>query len=582
MVDIDPAGSAAGPIAEPPLHIESAAAWVGMSDPTQQPARRTRRVWLLRVTAVALVAALFFALVLAQSVSKFWTADTASVALQGWDLVHLHLLLNGWWASDVNFYTLDAPLYGLCSLVFGLGSTAMHVAGALTYTLVFLAACWLAKGRTQGTAAWLRVALTAMFMAATLYDGAMLKTVVLVPDHLGTMVFVLVAYVLWSRFADSRWTSWALLIVLTLGQLGDVTVRYVAVPAILFVWAVDYVRVRQLRTPQTRLMLTTITSVLISMAIRDVMKHLGAYYLTTAHSAIAPMSQWGWHFKGTFLSTLSLFDVETSPFPGSTTGRAVITFIGLAALACALVSMLWVLVRWARVDVADRLLAVSILVYLAAYTFSTVAINGGGGGGYEFVGVLAMSTVLSVRNLGSVLRPLVTRLRPGLGGTGSSTGIGERTRSGATVVGTIAAAAAAAVCLVTGTGLFQPPVSDPNQVLAGWLEAHGLKYGLSDYWFGSPVTVYSGGRVEVRPVLPTSSGFVANPWGSKRQWYEASAHDARFVVAQDAPTSALTSAQTESWFGQPSATYQVDGFTVLVYPYNLLTRTSIPVVPPGD
>lgn len=576
MVDIDPAGSAAGPIAEPPSHVESAATRVG-SDPTQQPARRTRRVWLLRVTTVALVAALFFALVLAQSVSKLWTADTASVALQGWDLVHLHVLLNGWWASDVNFYTLDAPLYGLCSLVFGLGSTAMHVAGALTYTLVFLSACWLAKGRTQGSAAWLRVALTAMFMAAPLYDGALLRTVVLVPDHLGTMVFVLVAYVLWSRFADSRWTPWALLVVLTLGQLGDVTVRYVAVPTILIVWAVDYLRVRQLRTPQTRLMLTTIASVLVSMAIRDVMKHLGAYYLTKAHSAIAPTSQWGWHFKGTFLSTLSLFGVETSPFPGPTTSRAVITFIGLAALACALVSLLRVLIRWAHVDVADRLLAVSILVYLAAYTFSTVAINGGGGGGYEFVGVLAMSAVLSARNLGSVLRPLVTRLRPGLG-----SGIGERTRTRATVAGTIAAAAAAAVCLVTGTGLFQPPVSDPTQVLAGWLEAHGLKYGLSDYWFGSPVTVYSGGRVEVRPVLPASSGFVANPWGSKRQWYEASAHDARFVVTQDTPASSLTSVQTESWFGQPSATYQVDGFTVLVYPYNLLTKTSIPVVPPGD
>lgn len=581
MVDIDPASSAAEPIAEPPLHVESAATRVAMSDPTQQPARRTRRVWLLRVITVALVAAIFFALVLAQSVSKPWTADTASVALQGWDLVHLHVLLHGWWASDVNFYTLDAPLYGLCSLIFGLGSTAMHVAGALTYTLVFLAAGWLAKGRTQGSAAWLRVALTAMFMAAPLFDGALLRTMVLVPDHLGTMVFMLVAYVLCCRFAERRWTPWALLIVLTLGQLGDVTVRYVAVPAMLIVWAIDYLRVRQLRTPQTRLMLTTIASVLVSMAMRDVMKHFGAYYLTKAHTAIAPISEWSWHFKGTFLSTVSLFGVETSSsFPGATTGRAIITFIGLAALACALVSMLRVLIRWAHVDVADRLLAVSILVYLAAYTFSTVAINGGGGGGYEFVGVLAMSAVLSVRNLGSVLRPLATRLRPALGGTGNGTG--ERTRTRATVVGTIAAATAAAVCLVTGTGLFQPPVSDPNQVLAGWLEAHGLKYGLSDYWFGAPATVYSGGRVEVRPVLPASSGFVANPWGSKRQWYEASANDARFVVAQDTPTSTLTSAQTESWFGQPSATYQVDGFTVLVYPYNLLTKTSIPVVPPGD
>ncbi|HEX4789361.1 MAG TPA: hypothetical protein VH372_12910, partial [Actinospica sp.] len=135
------------------------------------PEPRSRRARLLPWAAVLGVAVVFFALCLGQSLQQPWTGDTASVALQGWDLVHGHLLLHGWWSSDVNFYTLDAPIYGLCMLVVGFGSTALHVAGALIYTLVFLAAGWLAKDREHGARAWLRVALTALLLTAPLFHG---------------------------------------------------------------------------------------------------------------------------------------------------------------------------------------------------------------------------------------------------------------------------------------------------------------------------------------------------------------------------------------------------------------------------
>ena len=527
----------------------------------ERPPGGSPRGRLLFAAAMLLATALFFALSLAQSLTYPWNSDTASVALQGWDLVHGHLLLHGWWSSDVNFYTFDAPIYGLCALVLGLSGTAMHVAGAFIYTLVFLAGCWLAKGDSRGAAYWLRVALLALFLGVVLFNGGLLKTLMVVPDHNGTVVFVFVAYALYSRYADRRWTPWVLCALLTLGQLGDVSIRYVVVPTILFVWAVDLLRTRRLRAPETWLVLATIVSVLLSSMLRAVMTRMGAYYLTPAHTSIAPFSQWGWHFTGTWLSLYGLYGGVIHGFPGTTAYRAEITVAGIFALLCGLLSLLRVLIRWTKTDAADRLLVVTILVYLAAYEFSTVG-KPGGGGGYEFVGVIAMFAVLSARTI-SELRPLS---RP----------VPRAAVTGVAAIGAVAS-------LLSGTALFQPTVSNPVLPLAAWLEAHNLTYGLAGYWNASPITVESGGKVAVRPVSLGNDGFVAEAWGADKHWYDASTHDARFVIAEQAAVGAMTQAQVVDALGEPAKIYQVDGFSILVYSYNLLTKGDIPAaVPSGN
>jgi len=529
---------------------------------------RFRRARVLPWAATFAVAAAFFALCLAQSLNQAWNADTASMSLQGWDLVHGHLLLRGWWSSDVNFYTLDTPLYGLCLLVIGFGSTALHVAGALLYTFVFLAAAWLAKGREHGARAWLRVALTALLLTAPLFHGMLTLTLILVPDHCGTVIFTLVSFTLVSRYTERRWTPWVLVAVLTLGQLGDATVRFVTVPTLLIVWFLDTLLERRLRTPRHWLALATLASVLASLGLRAVMKHFGAYYLNKPHTQIAPLADWGWHLKGTWLSLLTLFGVSPD-FPGDSAGTVALTFIGGFVLLCGAASMLYTVVRWTKVDVADRLLVVAIVVYLGAYAFSTVAMRGGGGG-YEIVGVLVLSGTLGARN--------IPRLRvPGLQ-------LSDRGRARARLAGTVAAAVAAATCLITGTGLFRAPQTSSIQPLAGWLADHHLTYGIAGYWNAEPVTIYSGGSVQVRQIILVPGGFVPYAWNAPRRWFDAKQHDANFVIAQDytqQPQSPLTPASAESCFGKPSAIYRVDNFTVMVYPYNLLTRSHTPVLKPG-
>ena len=55
-----------------------------------------------------------------------------------------------------------------------------------------------------GAKLWLRISLMALLMTGMLFYGA-LRRIRLFPDHSGSSVFILVAFVLDDRHADRRW-----------------------------------------------------------------------------------------------------------------------------------------------------------------------------------------------------------------------------------------------------------------------------------------------------------------------------------------------------------------------------------------
>ncbi len=147
-----------------------------------------------------------FACYLRQSRTVAAGSDGAAQALQAWDLLHGNLLLHGWWLTDVSFYPTEIPQYALIELVHGLNADVIHVAGAMTYTLLVLAAALLARGRAAGRAALARVALAAGIMLAPQL-GPGTQTLLLAPDHTGTGLPVLLVFLLidrWLTAGDAR------------------------------------------------------------------------------------------------------------------------------------------------------------------------------------------------------------------------------------------------------------------------------------------------------------------------------------------------------------------------------------------
>ena len=95
-----------------------------------------RWVWLAGLVVVAVV---LFIAYLRMSRTYPATSDGADQALQGWDMLHGNWLLRGWTLGDVTYYSTEIPEYALVEMVRGLGADVVHIAAALTYTLLVLA-----------------------------------------------------------------------------------------------------------------------------------------------------------------------------------------------------------------------------------------------------------------------------------------------------------------------------------------------------------------------------------------------------------------------------------------------------------
>ena len=85
------------------------------------------------------------------------------MALQAWDMLHGNPLLRHWHMSDVSFWSTELMQDALLEAVHGLGPGVVHPGGAITYTLL------------------------------------------LTPDHLGSAVPVLLAWLAVDRLSPSTW-----------------------------------------------------------------------------------------------------------------------------------------------------------------------------------------------------------------------------------------------------------------------------------------------------------------------------------------------------------------------------------------
>ena len=178
-----------------------------------------------------------FAGYLGQSRTVSVGSDGASQALQAWDLLHGNPLLRGWWVTDVSFYTTELPQYALLELGRGLTPDVMHVGGAMTYTLLVLAAAFLARGRARGPAGLTRALLAAGIMLAPQL-GPGTETLVLSPDHTGTAVPVLLVWLLIDRSAARWYVPVLVWLALAWVSVADTLTLFIAVIPLALVCAV--------------------------------------------------------------------------------------------------------------------------------------------------------------------------------------------------------------------------------------------------------------------------------------------------------------------------------------------------------
>ncbi|HEX6528003.1 MAG TPA: hypothetical protein VF070_49470 [Streptosporangiaceae bacterium] len=533
------------------------------------------RVW----AAVAYLAAGLglFLVYLRLSMTSGLNSDSANILLMGGDLLHGHLLLHGWFASDVSFYSTEIPQYALLVGIFGLHAQTAHIAAAMTYTLTFLCAVALARaGAPSARAATVRTLIAAGIMLAPQF-GLGVFALDLSVGHIGTSIPLLLIWLLLDRVdrsgpAFQRWRVPVVTAVLLAWVLvADPIVAIVGIGPLGFAALVRFAqglagsagsgsisagpgsisaRVRAQWYPLS-LMAASAMAWVLAWTAEQVLRRLGAFNVNKLPFHLTPWRALHDNAPAAW-KVLEIFGANYAGLSGVQLALAFLHLASVAVVVAAVAVAAWRFVRrfyWpdGGLGLVDMILASAIVVNVALYMLT----NASGLAAHEVAIIVPFGAVLAARLLPTVRIP-----RPA----------------------SLTALAAGAIVLAgytagLGWELAQPAKPMANIQLATWLERHHLTYGLSGYWTSSSVTVDSGGKAEVRALMQYT--MKKDLWMTNELWYQPWAHYANFIVLDSQPgyfTHWEPVALIKKYFGTPEQVYRTGPYTIEVWNHNLLPK----------
>jgi hypothetical protein len=544
------------------------------------------------IATYLLAGVILFTVYLRLSETYTLNSDSANILLMGWDLLHGHLLLPGWYMSDVSFYPTELPQYALLESFLGPHMQTAHVAAAMTYTLTFLLAVVLARSGSSGRAALIRTLIAAGIMLAPQF-GLGVFALDLSVGHIGTSVPLLLIWLLLDRFspAGARGAGGAggvrgggqpprkrgvpggrppgptllvlvpvvTAVLLTWALVADPIVYVVGIGPLGAVAAARVVRgfftdtghwTDRIAAQWYDLSLGAATAAAVGLAwvVNNLLSALGGFtvnrlpfYLTPWHDLHNSASA-GW-------KVLEVFGANYTGLSGIWLALAFLHMVSVLVV-------LWALARVARrffsVSLVDQVLAVAIVLNVALYMLTNAADE-------------AAHEVAIIVPFGAALAARVLTRRPRAVGAVTS----RRVRLAGFAAGILVLAGYTAGL---GYEISQPTAPPANTSLGPWLLDHHLTYGLSGYWTSSSVTVESGGRVEIRALMQYT--MKRDLWMSNVSWYNPTLHYADFIVLDSRPgfmNHWEPRALIRKYFGRPARTYHTGPYTVLVWNRNLLS-----------
>ncbi|HTQ92956.1 MAG TPA: hypothetical protein VMK84_26020 [Streptosporangiaceae bacterium] len=529
-----------------------------------RPTRLARWAW---PAALAVAAVVLFLCYLRLSHNTPGNSDGADQVLQASDMLHGNWLLSGWTVGDVSYYTTELPEYIVVEKILGvIGPDVIHVAAAITYTLLVLLAGLLAKGRATGKEGVIRALIAAgILLAPQLGHGLALQ--LSQPDHLGTQVPLLAIFLVLDR-APRRWyTPVAIGVLLTWVIIADrVAVLDAALPLAVVCGIRGYRALFRHRRPASSLWFefslaaAGLLSVGLSQLVVSVIGLMGGY--TSLPLPTQQLARWGdlqHHFA---VTAEGIFILYGSFFAGLSPASVAIAVVHLAGLALALWGVGRAFRRFFSTDeLIVPVMATAIVLNLAAYIASVVPVTWFDT--REIVVLLPFGAVLAGRLLAGTLAR--ARLRPVLAGLLACYVIG------------------------LGYGMAQPAKTDSEQPVVAWLEAHHLTTGLGTYAESNVITMDSGGRVAVRTVAWQLPRAVPRAYESKASWYDPRLSYANFVLVNGADAKPGSNGviipyqDIVALAGPPAHTYHYKTFTIWVWNHNLLADLGGPPSSfPGD
>jgi hypothetical protein len=594
------------------------------------PAARAARGRLAWIGGTLLAAVVLMFCYLRISGTTQVNSDGAGMIWEASSILHGNVLLHGWWATDVSFYTTELPEYVGVTAFAGLRPEVVHISSALTYTLLVLLAALVARGRARGAEGLIRAALAAGVMLAPQPTG---PTQVLLgsPDHVGTAVPVLVLLLLLD-WAPARWyVAAGAGILLAAAIVGDPLIEVIgALPLFLgcLIRAGRILWQRRADAPtassgrsrlvgwawgaawyELSLAAAAALAVPVAWLAYRVIEHLGGYRTGAAFYGLQSAHEIIHGVPLALRSVLALYGADYESVTGaSNVGFALVHLIGVAVVLAAVALAAWrLVVPGARLvpwqfrgasrsddaaaggtgDLITDFLILAIGANFAAFLIEVPMENIYAA--HEIGPVLSFGAALAGRVIGSLVAArLGDRAQAGTGyGAAAPAGPAARrtpprSRPRRVLLGAFAAVLAC-YAVMMGIAAAHKQAAPRNVGLTQWLAGHHLTSGLAPYWEASSVTVDSGGKITVLAVQPTPSTNLLEPehWQTDVLLATEKGRTANFVIIS--PAENVHSRYVINTFGRPAETFSFHFLTIMVWHKNLLpylnTAPAAPAAP---
>ncbi len=576
------------------------------------------RAWAPWVVGTALAAAVLMFCYLRIAGATQVNSDGAGLVSQASDMLHGNLLLHGWWATDVAFYTTELPEYLVVTAVGGVRPEVVHICSALTYTLLVLLAAFVARGRARGGEGLVRALLAAGIILAPQPTG---PTLVLLgnPDHVGTGVPVLVLLLLldWAagRAGRARW--WVPVVaglLLAWSIVGDPLIEVVGVVPLFLAsvlragWILWSRRVAQEETGpagpgaarrawsaasyEWSLALAAVAAVPVAVAGNHLIRALGGYAVAKPAYGLQSLHEMVHGLRIAAQSVLVLFGADYKTVTGA--GNVAFALVHLIGVAVALVGFgfgVWCLLRpFARLARASRLgaaavapgdlvtdfLVIAIVANCAAFVLEVPMENIYSS--HEIAPVLSLGAALAGRTLGSVVYGRRPWAEPASASAapGDAQDAGARPARSRRVLLPALAAGLAVYAVLLGIAAAHREAPPRNVGLTAWLARNHLTSGFAPYWEAASVNVDSGGAVTVLAVTDSGwHGHVAPQKWETNTLLPNKMPPAHFVLIS--PAEKVRRSAVFATFGKPVKSYKYGPFTIFVWHQNL-----VPVMKKAD
>ncbi len=579
----------------------------------QQPAAGKPFRWWRWAAGTVLAGALLMLAYLRVAGATGVNSDAAGLVLQASDMLHGNLLLHGWWDTDVAFSTTELPEYMAITKVAGVRPEVVHIAAALTYTLLVLLAAFVARGRARGPEAVVRALLAAGIMLAPQPTG---PTPVLLgsPDHTGTALPVLLLLLLLDRApspqARMRWylpagagVCVATAALLAWAMVGDPLVEVIGVAPLALACGVRAVRISAVRGVRAwrgwpgpgggadraagdrsaadtswravgyHLVLAASALAAIPLAhwLNSLVIRADGYQLGPNRYHLLPWSAIAKDAPLIWQSFLTVFGADYLGVQGAgNVAFALVHLAGVAVVVASAAFAIWRLLvpaRRARAgDLVADFLVLAVVINIAAYFAFVVPVNIYDA--HEIGPVAALGAALAGRVLGGpLLRVRVSGWRPGWMRPAQPAGSPRR---GFPVLVPLLVVALACYAGLLGAAASSPQGRPQNASLATWLVRHHLRSGLAGYWEAASTAVASGGAVTLLAVgvHGWNHRLAPDQWETDVSLGDPATHSANFAVA--GPSRTLPAKLALEQFGKPARTYRYGPYTIMVYNRNLL------------